>query len=90
MILQWTENMPPNENCRYDHCIAETPFGRFLITWKGWKEWDSRVVDETPWGDWYAAFDSLSEAKASCQQGMDERIALCACPTNPTPGDPTP
>ena len=90
MILQWTENMPPNESCRYDHFIAETPIGRFLITWECWKEWDSRVVDETPWGDWYAAFDSLGEAKAACQQGMDERIALCACPTNPTPGDPTP
>ena len=74
-ILQWTENMPPSEVCRYDHCTAETPFGRFLISWKSWKQFDSPTVDETPWGDWYEAFDSVDAAKAACQNEMDKRIA---------------
>jgi hypothetical protein len=86
--LQWTDNMPPSEACRYDHCIAETPFGRFLITWKSWKEYDSPTVDETPWGDWYAAFNSVDDAKAACQQGMNERLTRCGTPA--TPPDPTP
>ena len=93
MILQWTENRPPCAGCPYDHCIAETPFGRFLITWKSWKEYDSPTVDETPWeyscdksgsdlfDPWCAAFDSVDEAKAACQQAMDVRLALCAQPT---------
>jgi hypothetical protein len=76
--LCWTENMPPSESCRYDHCIAETPFGRFLITWKSWKEYNGLTVDETPWGDWCCAFDSIDEAKSACQQEFDQRLARCA------------
>jgi hypothetical protein len=82
-ILQWTENMPPNEGCRYDHCTAETPFGRFLISWKGWKQFDSPTVDETPWGDWYRAFKSVDAAKAACQKEMDERITRWGRPAVP-------
>jgi hypothetical protein len=86
--LQWTDNMPPSEACRYDHCIAETPFGRFLITWKSWEEYDSPTVDETPWGDWYAAFNSVDDAKAACQQGMNERLTRCGTPATPPAPEP--
>ena len=81
--LCWTENLPPSESCPYDHCIAETPFGRFLITWKSWKEYDSPIVDETPWSPWgapYDAFNSINEAKAACQRGFDQRLARCGHP----------
>ena len=74
-VLQWTDNAPPNEDCRYDHCTAETPFGRFRISWKSWKQFDSPTVDETPWGDWYGAFDSVDEAKAACQEEINKRLA---------------
>jgi hypothetical protein len=80
--------MPPSEACRYDHCIAETPFGRFLITWKSWKEYDDPTVDETPWGDWYAAFNSVDDAKAACQQGMNERLTRCGTPATPPAPEP--
>lgn len=43
--LVWTE-YEPSEECRYNHSIAETPFGRILITWKGWKEFDTRMIEE--------------------------------------------
>lgn len=86
--LQWTDNMPPSETCRYDHCIAKTPFGRFLITWKSWKEYDSPTVDETPWGGWFGAFNSVDDAKAACQQGMNERLSRWGCPTTPPAPDP--
>jgi hypothetical protein len=85
-ILRWTDNAPPSEDCRYDHCTAETPFGRFLISWKSWKQFDSPTVDETPWGDWYGAFDSVDEAKAACQEEMDKRLARWGRPaTLPAP-----
>ncbi|MCE2836657.1 MAG: hypothetical protein LW834_06815 [Cyanobium sp. 49614_E6] len=87
-ILQWTENMPPSEGCRYDHCTAETPFGRFLISWKGWKQFHSPTVDETPWGDWFGAFNSVDDAKAACQQGMNERLSRWGRPTTPPPLPP--
>jgi hypothetical protein len=90
LSLQWTDNMPPSEACRYDHCIAETPFGRFLITWKSWKEYDDPTVDETPWGDRYAAFNSVDNAKAACQQGMNERLARCGTPATPPAPEPGP
>ena len=89
-ILQWTDNAPPSEDCRYDHCTAETPFGRFLISWKSWKQFDSPTVDKTPWGDWYKAFDSVDEAKAACQEEMDKRLARWghpAIPPAPEPGE---
>jgi hypothetical protein len=88
--LQWTESMPPNNECRYDHCIAETPFGRFLITWKSWKDYDSPTVDETPWGYWGGGFNSVDEAKAACQQGMNERLARWGRPATPPAPEPAP
>ena len=84
-ILQWTDNTPPCEECRYDHCTAETPFGRFLISWKSWKQFDSPTVDETPWGDWYGAFNSVDAAKAACQREMDERLARWGHPAPQPP-----
>lgn len=84
--IQWSENMPASEECRYDHCIAQTPFGRFLITWKSWKEYDSPTVDETPWSDWGGFFNSVDEAKAACQREFDKRLEACAAlSTQPNP-----
>jgi hypothetical protein len=76
--LQWTENRQPNEECRYNHCIAETPFGRFLITWKDWKAYNDPTVDETPWGDWYGVFNSVDEAKTACQSELNAKLLACA------------
>ena len=81
MPLIWTENLPPNEECRYDHCKADTPFGRFLITWKSWKQCDSPTVDETPWGDFWSAFESIERAKEDCQKEYEKRLRdCCAAP----------
>ena len=76
--LKWSENIKPNENVRYDHCIAETPFGRFLITWKGWKDNVSPEAEETPWGEYYdPCADSVEEAQANCEREFARRLALC-------------
>ena len=86
--LQWTENRQPNEECRYNHCIAETPFGRFLITWKGWKRYDDPTVDDTPWGDWYGVFNSIDEAKTACQREFDVKVKACAALSTSTQSNP--
>jgi hypothetical protein len=75
--LEWSKQFEPTEEIRYNHVIADTPFGRFLITWKGWKLYDSCVVDETPWGDWYAAFNSLDEAKQACSDEFNRLLKSC-------------
>jgi len=74
--LQWTEPSAPNESCRYNHCTAETPFGRFLITWKGWKENDWLFVEETPWGG-YIHGDSLEDVKKQCEIEFKKRLMEC-------------
>lgn len=49
-LIEWSETQNPNKECSYHHIIGQTPFGRILITWKGWKDYPSATVDESPWG----------------------------------------
>ena len=79
-ILSWSEERQPCEECRYNHCIAETPFGRFLISWKGWKEHPAVTADETPFGDWFECWNSVEEAKSECQSEYNRRLALVPLP----------
>lgn len=74
--LSWTEHSKPTRSCPYDHTIAETPFGRFLLTWKSWKEFpaESLGFDETPWGDVvYIAWSSVEDAKRWAEAEMVTR-----------------
>jgi hypothetical protein len=75
-ILSWSEERQPCEECRYNHYIAETPFGRFLISWKGWKDHFAVTADETPFGDWFECWNSVEEAKSGCQSEYNRRLAL--------------
>ena len=78
--LEWTENRPPlRDVCSYDHCIAETPFGRFLLTWKGWKtHWSGGLgFDETPWDEVaYHGWTSIDDAKKWAADEMEKRVKL--------------
>ena len=76
--LAWSAPAPPCEECRYDHTRAETPFGTFLLTWKGWKEYDSPGFDETPWGEVvYNGWNTVEEAQAWAESEMERRIKEC-------------
>jgi len=77
MQLEWSAHYPPNHGCPYDHTEADTPFGRFLITWKGWKEYDFPSIDETPWGDSCESFPSVAKAKTAAQIKFSSRVLLC-------------
>ena len=94
MALQWTENLPPCEGFRYDHCIATTPLGRFVIECISWKEFDYPQVREAPWRDGidengsydpesliYLEFNDLDEAKKACQDEFNKRLLSCCAAT---------
>ena len=72
-MLEWKE-YAPHQFCNYNHAIAETPFGDFLITWKGWKERPMFTVDETPWGDWIGPYSRLEIAKEECEYEFSKRV----------------
>lgn len=77
--LVWSVQFKPTEVIRYDHQIAETPFGRFLLTWKSWKSepWQDMGVgfDETPWNDvWYEGWRTPEEAMEAAQVELERRV----------------
>lgn len=77
MKLEWSESRRPNDECYYDHCVAETPFGRFQITWKSWKERPCPSIDKTPWDDWGGCYDTLPDAKEAAQEQFEAKLAEC-------------
>jgi hypothetical protein len=89
-ILQWTENLPPSqEYCDpieerwYNHCVAYTPFGRFLVCWRTAKP-HIFCIRETPWSALAVeTYDSLEAAKAACQQAMNDRLEQWVCAPSP-------
>lgn len=80
--LSWSEPAPPCKACPYDHTRAETPFGSFLLTWKGWKTepWQDPQMsfDETPWGEGvWGDWDTIEEAQKWAAEEMEKRIEQC-------------
>lgn len=74
MKLEWTEPAKANDEVRYDHTKAETPFGRFLLTWKGWKEYPDYGFDETPWGEAeYKDWNTVADAQRWAETEMEKR-----------------
>lgn len=79
--IEWSEEREANPEVSYNHVVGTTPFGRFLLTWKGWKEPHQQdvCVDETPWNNepvtpWTC---DLDEAKALCQFTFEEKVLAC-------------
>ena len=72
--IQWSEVRQPDDDCCYTHVIGETPFGRFLITWKGWKESPSFDVEESPWDVWVGSGYDLENAKKLAQDYFEKTI----------------
>ena len=73
-LLKWADPAPPDSSCSYDYVTAETPFGRFLITWKGHKAHPSYDVEETPWGEGLWGFGDLDDAKQAAKAEYLSRI----------------
>lgn len=74
--LVWTYK--PCPNAMYpDIYIAFTPFGRFLINWKYWKDCRAYELAETPWGDDWVVFGSLQEAKEEAEAKWQKKLKEC-------------
>ena len=76
--IRWTLN--GDKQCGYNNWLGETPFGRILITWKGWKENQDASVDEFP-GDIPAIYGEPEGVKMLAELEFYRRIALSAPPT---------
>lgn len=76
--LKWSEPAAPNDEIRYDHVIAHTPFGRILITWKSWKPHSPYTIDEQPGVNpqAYAAHSTLQKAKQEATNCYWERLQI--------------
>lgn len=75
--LQWSVRYKPNSDIRYDHVIANTAFGKFLITWKGWKETNDAEIEETPWGGYMSDMGTVEELKQIAEQEWQKRLLSC-------------
>lgn len=74
--LEWSDAQPPNNTIHYNHVTAQTPLGRFLITWKGWKTFDCPTIEETPWGggEWGGAYSDLEDAKQAAEKHYKKKF----------------
>ena len=89
MTLVWSEIQRPNEECYYHHVTAQTPFGGFRITWKGWKAHGPPSVDKTPWGDSIEECVDLLDAKRRAEVAWRDKVKQSTFGgTYPTKGVP--
>ena len=72
-IIKWTLN--GDKHCGYNNWLGETPFGRILITWKGWKEIHDACVDEFP-GELPAIYGLPDEVKNKAEIEFKRRLSL--------------
>lgn len=71
--LCWTDPSPPNGQDRwYDHVIATSPLGEFVIEWKSWKEYDSYTISLN--GDYINTSVDLSGAKGLAQEYVRNKL----------------
>lgn len=73
----WTDILPSDSDIPYDHVFGECPLGRFLITWKSWKDRPSYAIDRTPTGEWGGSADTLEEAKIMAEDKYTKLIESC-------------
>jgi hypothetical protein len=70
VAISWVLN--GDKDCRYTNWLGITPFGRILITWKGWKEHHDACVDEFPGG--FYAYGEPDYVKAACEAEYIRRL----------------
>lgn len=68
--IQWGQEMPPMDGCRYDHLIGECALGKFSIEWKSHKKHDAMCVYLN--GDYIDSCVDLITAKAAAQNHVNK------------------
>jgi hypothetical protein len=85
--LTWLKD--GDSTCGYNNWLASTPFGRILITWKGWKDLPDAFVDEFPGDPPTIALGSPDEVRDEAEREFFRRLALAAAPQPPSAWRPT-
>ena len=72
--LVWSDESAPNDYCSYDHSFADTPFGRYQIEWKGWKDYPNFTIDFV--GNLLDQYpgNTLEDARAAAQAHFDAAV----------------
>lgn len=73
VAIKWTLN--GDKTCRYNNWLGETPFGRILITWKGWKEDPDACIDDFP-GERPQFVGAPDWVKEAAEAEFNRRLAL--------------
>ena len=55
--------MEPNIHIPYNHIQLQTPLGLYIISWKGWKQYQINCYSIIFNGDWIAVETDLGSAK---------------------------
>jgi hypothetical protein len=74
MTIKWTRN--GDKHCSYDNWLGETPLGRILITWKGWKEHKDACIDEFP-GKLPNIYGDPDYVKEKAEEEFFRRVNSC-------------
>lgn len=82
--IRWTDEQ--DARCSYTHLIGHTPFGRVLITWKGWKEVWNMTLDESPWGASGYVGDTVESTKKNVEAEFNKRLLECRAAQPPRDG----
>lgn len=86
--LEWSEEFLPNKDCNYNHVIAKSPFGRFCIKWKSWKESTMFTLENSFLTDDFTDCATLREAKECAQTNyLDMLMKTLAPQPAPAPVD---
>jgi hypothetical protein len=70
VAISWV--LDGDKDCGYNNWLGITPFGRILITWKGWKEHLDACVDEFP--GVFQAYGEPDYVKAACEAEYIRRL----------------
>lgn len=73
--LIWSEPAKPNDTCRYDHVIAQTPIGTYSIEWKSWKEFDDRTLFLD--GEFLDNGPDIYQSKAKAEAHYRAKVFAC-------------
>ena len=73
----WKRYKCGDNELSYDHSILNTPFGRFLITWKSWKSFPKYDVEESPIESlcFNIHENSLEETQKECERLYQKAIS---------------
>lgn len=76
--INWSVIKEPTTTIKHHHVIGSTPIGNYLITWNGWKEFTSYVIEKSPISaDLFSSQMTLELAKEVCKERFEQAISDC-------------